>query len=107
LEGIGEVEEEGLVRQERLDQSQNRDEGILRRELCILRVFFFSLGSMAFLGEFGKNKVESISLGLLQCVNVKWKFFFLLYYSKTNSRFFFENYAHFLKIRHFHKNTNI
>ncbi len=36
------MEEEGLVRQERLDQSQNRDEGILRRELCIQGFFFFS-----------------------------------------------------------------
>jgi hypothetical protein len=66
LEGIGEVEEEGLVRQERLDQSQNRDEGILRRELCIQR-FFFSLGLTAFLGEFRKNKFFVGLVAMCEC----------------------------------------
>jgi len=42
LEGIGEVEEEGLVRQERLDQSQNRDEGIFKEGVVHTKGFFFS-----------------------------------------------------------------
>jgi hypothetical protein len=51
------------------------DEGILRRQLCT-QGFSLLLGGWLF-KECGKSKEELIFLGLLHCMSIEWKFFFL------------------------------
>ncbi len=66
----------------------------------------FSLGLMAFWGSLGKTRWNQFHWA---CCNV-WmssaSFSFLLYHSKKISSFFLK-IKHILRIRDFHKNTNI